>query len=233
MKESEPTEKCAICDKTVALSESVPVSALRKSIHSLVKHKFPHTKESDHICLACYETLRSQIMLRELKKNERNLSKMEKEVLAKLESRELISTNTEDVIEKNPSFGDQLADKIAAFGGSWTFILTFMGILVVWITINSVALLGKHFDPYPFILLNLVLSCVAAMQAPVIMMSQNRQEAKDRIRSEHDYMVNLKAEIEIRALHEKMDHLLRSQMHTLMEYQDAQLELLQKISKKT
>lgn len=233
MKASESTEKCAMCEKTVPASESVPVSSLRKSIHNIVKHKFPRTKEKDHICFACYETLRSQIMLNELKKNERDLTRVEKQVFEKLESREFVSTDTEAEIEKDPTFGDRLSDKIASFGGSWTFILTFMGILVVWIIFNSIALVSKHFDPYPFILLNLVLSCVAAMQAPVIMMSQNRQEAKDRIRSEHDYMVNLKAEIEIRALHEKMDHLLRSQMHTLMEFQEAQLELLQKISSKS
>jgi len=104
-------------------------------------------------------------------------------------------------------------------------------ILVVWIIVNSVVLLSKTFDPYPFILLNLILSCIAAIQAPIIMMSQNRQEAKDRIRSENDYKVNLKAEIEIRTLHEKIDHLLLDQWSRMMQIQQVQLDMLEEIQK--
>ena len=117
----------------------------------------------------------------------------------------------------------------AQFGGSWAFIISFGVVLVVWITINSGLLLNRPFDPYPFILLNLILSCIAALQAPVIMMSQNRQEAKDRIRGEHDYMVNLKAELEIRNLHEKMDYLVVQQGVRLMEIQQIQIELLEEL----
>jgi uncharacterized membrane protein len=115
---------------------------------------------------------------------------------------------------------------MAQFGGSWTFIALFGCVLIVWILINSVALVSKPFDPYPYILLNLVLSCLAAMQAPVIMMSQNRQEAKDRARATHDYQVNLKAELEIRQLHQKLDHILSRQWERLVEIQEVQLELL-------
>lgn len=106
------------------------------------------------------------------------------------------------------TLGQRLADRIAEFGGSWTFILSFLGFIVVWMVINLIQLLSAPFDPYPFILLNLVLSCLAALQAPVIMMSQNRQEAKDRLRSEHDYHINLKAEREVREIHEKLDYLI-------------------------
>ncbi len=116
--------------------------------------------------------------------------------------------------------------RMAQFGGSWTFIALFGCVLIVWILINSVALVSKPFDPYPYILLNLVLSCLAAMQAPVIMMSQNRQEAKDRARATHDYQVNLKAELEIRQLHQKLDHILSRQWERLVEIQEVQLELL-------
>lgn len=129
------------------------------------------------------------------------------------------------------TFGERVADKVAKFGGSWTFILSFTGILVVWIIVNTV-ILSKAFDPYPFILLNLVLSCLAALQAPVIMMSQNRKEAKDRERAEDDYLINLKAEIEIRHLHRKIDLSLVEQYEHLCDIQQKQLELLIDLEKK-
>jgi uncharacterized membrane protein len=125
-----------------------------------------------------------------------------------------------------------LSDKIAEFGGSWKFIITFGGVIVVWVVLNAVLLLDRGFDPYPFILLNLILSCLAALQAPVIMMSQNRAEARDRLRGENDYKVNLKAELEIRHLHEKMDHLLRRQYNRLFEIQQIQIELLEQLSQR-
>ena len=128
------------------------------------------------------------------------------------------------------TLGEALADRIATFGGSWRFIIVFGSVLLVWILINTIALAAKPFDPYPFILLNLILSCLAAIQAPVIMMSQNRQETKDRLRSENDYRVNLKAELEIRHLHEKVDHLLSRQWERLAEIQQIQIELLSEVA---
>lgn len=130
------------------------------------------------------------------------------------------------------TFGERLADRIASFGGSWKFLIIFFVFLSAWIAVNTLAFLDKPADPYPFILLNLVLSCIAAIQAPIIMMSQNRQEAKDRIRSQHDYQVNLKAELEIRHLHEKIDHLLSHQWERLVQIQEIQLELLTEINRK-
>jgi uncharacterized membrane protein len=125
-----------------------------------------------------------------------------------------------------------MADRVAAFGGSWTFILSFLAVLVVWVVFNTVAILSAdRFDPYPYILLNLVLSCIAAVQAPLIMMSQRRQEAKDRLRAENDYRVNLKAEVEIRQLHEKLDHLLIRQWERLTEIQQIQLELMEDLGR--
>src|SRR4029077_12591218 len=138
-------------------------------------------------------------------------SAIEEEVIKSLRDQELLSENLNTEFESKLTFGEHVADNVAKFGGSWRFIISFGVVLVLWIIINSIVLLRKPFDPYPFILLNLVLSCLAAIQAPVIMMSQNRQEAKDRLRSEHDYMVNLKAELEIRHLHAKMDQLLTHQ----------------------
>ncbi|MEO0146727.1 MAG: DUF1003 domain-containing protein, partial [candidate division WOR-3 bacterium] len=115
--------------------------------------------------------------------------------------------------------------------GSWAFIGTFIGVLFAWITLNSVVFLWRPFDPYPFILLNLILSCLAAIQAPIILMSQNRQEARDRLHLQHDYQVNLKAELEIRNLHEKLDHLLTYQWQRLLEIQEMQVEMMEEITR--
>jgi uncharacterized membrane protein len=128
--------------------------------------------------------------------------------------------------------GQKISDKVARFGGSWAFIISFFCILFIWILFNTIAPLKAIFDPYPFILMNLILSCIAALQAPIIMMSQNRQEEKDRKRSENDYLINLKAELEIRALHQKIDLLLEEQIKILFESQSQQLELLKSIEAK-
>ena len=135
------------------------------------------------------------------------------------EEEELIATNINVEFERRFTLGERVADKVAEFGGSWIFLSTFAAVLVGWIVINSASLLAQPFDPYPYILLNLVLSCLAAVQAPVIMMSQNRQEAKDRLRGEHDYRVNLKAEIEIRHIIVKLDQLVTHQWQRLLEIQ--------------
>lgn len=134
--------------------------------------------------------------------------------------------------EKEPSFGERLSDKIADFGGSWRFIIMFLSFLVVWMLINSFYLMNKGFDPYPYILLNLMLSCVAALQAPVIMMSQNRQEDKDRERAEYDFKVNLKAETEIRLLHKKLDHLLLHQHRNMIELFQLHLDLTEQVQQR-
>lgn len=148
-------------------------------------------------------------------------------ILEIIKTRETLAENINDSYDEQLTFGERLSDKIASFGGSWRFILTFLGFLVVWMIIN-VILVARAFDPYPFILLNLCLSCVAALQAPVIMMSQNRQEQRDRLRAENDYKVNLKAELEIRSLHEKIDHLMIHKRDHLIEIQQMQLKELEK-----
>jgi uncharacterized membrane protein len=139
----------------------------------------------------------------------------------------LLTQNLQEDSELNPRFGERLADKIATFGGSWIFIISFFVLLSAWMLLNSLILVNRAFDPFPYILLNLILSCMAAIQAPIIMMSQNRQEQKDRIRAEHDYKINLKAELEIKLLSEKMDHLLVHQNKKLLEIQDVQIDYLE------
>lgn len=159
-------------------------------------------------------------------------STLEQEVLASLRDHETLSTNVDAESDKARTFGERLADQIASFGGSWSFLTLFGLFLAIWILANSLVLYWRPVDPYPFILLNLVLSCLAAVQAPVIMMSQNRQEARDRLRAEHDYQVNLKAELEIRHLHEKLDHLLSHQWERLVEIQQVQLQLLSELQRR-
>jgi uncharacterized membrane protein len=160
------------------------------------------------------------------------LSALDQEVIESLEQHEILSSDLSKQFEKKLTFGERLSDHIAEFGGSWRFIILFGAVLFGWIILNAIFLLNRGFDPYPFILLNLVLSCLAAIQAPVIMMSQNRAETRDRLRAENDYKVNLKAELEIRHLHEKIDHLLRRQYNRLFEIQQIQVELLEELGRK-
>lgn len=153
-----------------------------------------------------------------------DLGDAERHVIKKLFLRKPISQAPRDA----SSFGDRLADRVASFGGSWTFITLFGIVLLAW-TVGNVLLMSRAFDPYPFIFLNLMLSMLAAVQAPIIMMSQNRQSAKDRAEAEHDYEVNLKAEIEIMALHEKLDELRARDIEGLIARQQEQIELLQRM----
>ena len=155
-----------------------------------------------------------------------NLSELEKTVLASLTNNTTLADKIEGEDQQVLTTGQKIADKVASFGGSWTFIISFGIFIFIWITINVFWLVNKSFDPYPFILLNLILSCLAALQAPVIMMSQNRQEDKDRQRAKKDYMINLKSELEIRTLHEKIDHFIIDQQQELLEIQKVQIEMM-------
>lgn len=167
-----------------------------------------------------------------LKQETEQLAKLQTIVKKAIEDEELIIENLvhppKDILTK----GQKISDKVAQFGGSWAFIIFFFVLLFCWISFNAVAIIKFQFDPYPFILMNLILSCVAALQAPIIMMSQNRKEEKDRQRSENDYLINLKAELEIRSLHQKIDLLLEEQIKILFESQVKQLEILKSIEKK-
>ena len=161
-----------------------------------------------------------------------NLEKLHKIVQDSIVAEELIVQNLLNPPNEILSRGQKISDKVARFGGSWNFIISFGVVLTLWIVFNAVALGHWRFDPYPFILMNLILSCIAALQAPVIMMSQNRQEEKDRKRAENDYLINMKAEMQIRSLHQKMDLLLEDQIKTLFETQEKQFNLLKEINNK-
>lgn len=161
-----------------------------------------------------------------------HLKKLHQIVKDTISEEQLIVNNLLNPPEEMISKGQKISDKVARFGGSWMFIIWFLIILVVWIIYNSSAPSKAAFDPYPFILMNLILSCIAALQAPIIMMSQNRQEEKDRMRGENDYLINLKAEMEIRKLHSKMDLLLEEQIKTIYDTQSKQFLLLEEICEK-
>jgi uncharacterized membrane protein len=160
------------------------------------------------------------------------LTKLKCIVEKTMEDERLITDNLLNPPKDILTRGQKISDKVARFGGSWSFIISFFIILIAWITYNSLVPKNEEFDKYPFILMNLILSCIAALQAPVIMMSQNRQEEKDRLRGENDYLINLKAELEIRGLQQKMDLLLEEQIQILFDTQAKQLEILKSLEEK-
>lgn len=199
----------------------------------MIREEHPQWSPDAWICSDDLARYRARYLERMLADEKGELTDLQREVLTSLHAHELLEHDVESQFQEKLSLGDRLSDRLAEFGGSWTFIIVFMLVLAGWITLNSLVLLGRPFDPYPFILLNLVLSCIAALQAPVIMMSQNRQEAKDRQRAIYDYRVNLKAELEIRHLHEKMDHLLLHQWQRLVEIQQLQIEIMGELMERT
>ena len=224
--------KCSVCNKEFRNDEIIYSDMIRKGIYNLIKKDIPTWNESSAICKDDLHFYQNKFIHLLIESEKGELSKLELKVLDTMKEHELISLTSDTSSDYEWTFGERVADKIASFGGSWSFMGFFAGFLIIWIAINSVAAFTKPIDPYPFILLNLLLSCLAAIQAPIIMMSQNRQEAKDRLRSQYDYQVNLKAELEIRQLHEKMDHLLSHQWERLTQIQEIQIDLLEEIRRK-
>jgi uncharacterized membrane protein len=220
---------CQICGRSKPRATLLPAAVIRPSIVQHIVQAFPDWSPAGFICLDDLSRFRGAYVESLLEKEKGELTSLERSVLESLARHETLSEDVEAQFQKKLSLGERLADRIADFGGSWTFILLFGGVILVWVLINTIFVLGRSFDPYPFILLNLILSCLAAIQAPIIMMSQNRQESRDRLRSENDYRVNLKAELEIRHLHEKLDHLLQHQWERLLEIQQIQIELMNEL----
>ncbi len=224
--------KSTISGQEFPNSEMVPAKQIRETIFKLIKSEHPKFNRNSWVSISELNYYRQKYLETYLVSEAGELTQLEKEVLSSIEKQDLITAGTLSETEKLPTtFGQGLADKVASFGGSWKFIILFSVIIFVWIVLNILFLADKGFDPYPFILLNLILSCLAALQAPVIMMSQNRQEEKDRERSKQDYMINLKAELEIRTLHEKLDHLIIHQQQELLNIQQLQVEMMKDIMK--
>jgi uncharacterized membrane protein len=220
-----------ISQTAIQKGEEVKGKDIREGIFNRINVDFPDFKKSDFITLSELNQYRRLYLTSLIVQEKGELAKIDKDVMEAIRDNSILSENIHNEIESDLTFGQQLADKVAAFGGSWVFIITFFSFILIWITINIWLLSTKAFDPFPFILLNLILSCLAAIQAPIIMMSQNRQEQKDRLRGEHDYKINLKAELEIQLLSEKIDHLLVHQNKKLLEIQEIQTDYLEDLMK--
>ena len=214
-------------------SEKVSAKLVREPILDIIKKDHPNFDVNCNLSLSELAHYRKKYISDFMNTQMGELTDMEQKVVESLNEKTLISNTLADEEETTTyTVGQRVADKVATFGGSWTFIISFMVFLLAWIALNVFWLTNKGFDPYPFILLNLILSCLAALQAPVIMMSQNRQEEKDRDRAKNDYLINLKSELEIRLLHEKLDHLILHQEQSLIEIQRVQIDMMNDILKR-
>ena len=220
-----------ISKKEIKKGEEIKGQDIRDGIFNFIQIEFPNFTKDSYINMDELNTYRRLYLTSLITLEKKEIAAIDTDVMEAIKNNSILSENIQDEKEARLTFGQKLADKVAAFGGSWTFIITFFSFILVWISINIWFLTSKPFDPFPFILLNLILSCLAAIQAPIIMMSQNRQEQKDRIRGEHDYKINLKAELEIKLLGEKIDHLLVHQNKKLLEIQEIQTDYLEDLIK--
>jgi len=227
---SKVTFKSAISGVEFSENEKVLGNSIRIPILNIIKEEHPDFDSNQFIADSELKVYREKYISKFLQTEVEELSVLHKNVIKSLSNKSFVN-KVEDKVD-NRTYGQVIADKVAAFGGSWTFIISFFVFIAIWIGSNVFLLLNKGFDPYPFILLNLILSCIAALQAPVIMMSQNRQEEKDRERAKKDYMINLKSELEIRMLDEKLDHLIMHQQQELIEIQKVQIEMMNDILEK-
>jgi uncharacterized membrane protein len=217
----ESQDVCSICEKQ---SECRPIGKLRPAVLKELEGKgLEPGAPNATVCTACLSTAMTQHARSMVQQKPSELSQVEQEIT------ERATEIVEEIEHGIPStFGHRAADAVARIGGSWGFVLGFIAMLLLWAVVNSVVLAGG-FDPYPYILLNLVLSCIASIQAPIILMSQSRMAQIDRIRATEDFRINLKAELEIAALHEKIDHLVSQQWERMLEMQKVQLEILEEL----
>ncbi|MCZ8198459.1 MAG: DUF1003 domain-containing protein [Flavobacterium sp.] len=225
---SKVTFKSAISGVEFLEKEKVSGKSIRIPILNLIIEEYPTFDVNQYISDSELNIYREKYISKFLETEVGELNDLHKNIIESLSDDKSFVNKIEDEVD-NRTFGQVIADKVASFGGSWTFIISFFVFITIWIGSNVFLLLNKGFDPYPFILLNLILSCIAALQAPVIMMSQNRQEEKDRERAKKDYMINLKSELEIRMLDEKLDHLIMHQQQELIEIQKVQIEMMNDI----
>jgi uncharacterized membrane protein len=224
---------CQVCGQEKDVGEMLPAELVAGPVLDTIKQKHADWSPSGYICLADLNRFRTEYVQGLLATEKGELSALELKVVRSLHEQEPLTRDVNAEFDRRLTVGERLADRIATFGGSWEFIGGFFVILFSWIAVNAILLRAHPYDPYPFILLNLILSCLAAIQAPVIMMSQNRQEAKDRLRGEHDYSVNLKAELEIRTISAKLDRLLTHQWQRLLEIQQIQTEMMEELARHT
>lgn len=221
--------RCFITHRLLSRKEVHRGDEIKTEILNLIQQEHPEFSEKSYIDNKELNRFRRKYLEQMIASEDVALNALEQGVLDAVTKHKILSENIEVEIDKELGIGQRVADMIANFGGSWAFIGIFFAFILVWMALNLWALQAKSFDPYPFILLNLLLSCLAAIQAPIILMSQNRQEDKDRKRGEHDFQVNLKAELEIQLLTEKIDHIIMHQNRRLLEIQELQTDYLQEI----
>ncbi|MCB9837706.1 MAG: DUF1003 domain-containing protein [Phycisphaeraceae bacterium] len=223
------TAECQICGARSPIGAMYVGGAMRHAVAERMRADHPDYDPARPVCADCAARYRSEYVRTLLEEEHGELTALDEQVVEALREQELVAANINEEFSERLTIGQRVADHVAKFGGSWTFIGLFAVIIVAWMGVNATAMLSKPFDPYPYILLNLVLSTLAALQAPIIMMSQNRQAAKDRLQAEYDYRVNLKAEVEVRLLHTKLDQLLTHQWQRLIEIQRLQMDLMEEL----
>ena len=215
------------------IKNKVSANSIRLPLLNLIQKDYPDFDASKTLSESELLIYREKYIGNFLTDEAGTLTDLNKNIVQSItDDKSIVSKLQDDEVDDDRTFGQIVADNVAAFGGSWKFIILFFIFILLWIAANAFFLINKGFDPYPFILLNLILSCLAALQAPVIMMSQNRQEEKDRVRAKKDYMINLKSELEIRLLDEKIDHLIMHQQQELIEMQKLQIEMMNDILQK-
>jgi uncharacterized membrane protein len=228
MEQTKPSPQCALCG---ARGPLVRAETVRPRVAAHIAEHFPDAwTGTGFVCHRCLNRERLDYVTAQLTHERGALSAVEAEVAKKAGAHLLIARNVDEQFQRDITTGQRAADTVARVGGSWTFVIGFGVFLVVWMLANTLVLRRTAFDPFPYILLNLVLSCLAAIQAPIIMMSQNRASERDRLESTHDYETDLKAEIEIASLHDKIDHLLHTQWERMVELQEMQIDLLTEIA---
>ena len=223
---------CQICKKKYAKSSLFSASLLKGNLLEIARKKYPDFDENGFICNQDLADLRALRIEQLLFENKGELTLLDEEVLQSLKDQDLITENVNRRFEQKLTLGNKFSDKLARFCGSWKFIFTFLFLILSWVFLNVFLLLKRPFDPYPFILLNLFLSCLAALQAPIILMAQNRQAEKDKLQAEDDYRTNLKAELEIRLIHSKLDQFMKNQWDRLIELQQIQIDLTEELLRK-
>lgn len=217
--------KCQVCRKNFNRENLYALELLRPSIFERILKENDPVDPKGFICNTDLHHYRALYIKSLLQLDKGSLTERELNVVDNIKKQEILTENINIEFANQLTFGEKVADRVAAFGGSWYFIFTFISLIIIWMGINISFLFGEAFDPYPFILLNLFLSCLAAFQAPVIMMSQNRQALKDQVKSDHEYAINLKAELQIRLLQSKLDRFMNQEWARLLEIQEIQLEL--------
>jgi uncharacterized membrane protein len=228
----EPERRCQLCGRTGRRGELLRSETVRPQVAEHIARAHPDWNGTSFVCRSCLATESGNYVVAQLERERGELSAIERELARRSGEGVLVAEHLDEEFRRSMTLGQRAADATARIGGSWGFVLGFALVLAAWIATNSLLLAGHAFDPYPYILLNLVLSCLAALQAPIIRMAQNRQAARDRAQADQDFRVNLKAEIAIMNLHQKLDHLLHTQWERLLELQQIQIDMLSDLEKR-